>query len=64
MTYLEHAVPSVGSFADTLRSVMENLRTESAAAHRLDELYTDPETLKRTGAMIAVAARRAVSAKY
>ena len=34
------------------------------AAPTLDELYTDPEVLKRIGTVIATAALRATSAKY
>jgi hypothetical protein len=38
--------------------------TPDAAAPSLEELYSDPETLKRIGTVIATAMRRGTSAKY
>ena len=37
---------------------------DAGAATVLDELYNDPETLKRIGTVIATAALRSSSAKY
>jgi len=64
MPPIEHSLPSIASFPETLRSMVEGLRTETAAAHALDDLYADPETVKRIGVTIATAAMRGVAAKY
>ena len=64
MAHSEQTPSPVTAVSETLRGVVESMRNTAAAAPELDELYTDPETLRRIGVVIATAALRSGSAKY